>query len=54
MKNLLWVLAAYFVYKNLSAKSVMPSNQVMRAGLQDSFGNPSAMPPIDKSAMSRG
>jgi len=58
MKNLLWIVAAYLVYKKLSAPMAPENgnalNQMSRSGLQNSFGNPAAMPPVDRSAISQG
>lgn len=58
MKKLLWVLAAFLVYKKLSAPMAPENgnmlNQMNRSGLQNSFGNPAAMPPVDRSAISQG
>ena len=57
MKTILIALAAFLIYKKLSKApegSGNDVNQMSRAGLQLSFGNPSAMPMVDRSAISQG
>ena len=57
-KKIAMVVVAFLVYKKLSAPMAPENgnalNQMSRSGLQNSFGNPAAMPPVDRSAISQG